>query len=298
MNFMQVKKAVIIAAGFGTRFLPATKAQPKELMPIVDKPVLEFIVEEMIDSGIKEIIFVVNKNKIAIENHFDRLFELEYTLEKSNKMHLLEKIKAIHDKIKIAYVRQWAPLGTAHALLSAKEFIGDEPFAFSDADSVIDAKVPVTKQLIDIFKETGKPIVGVKQAEGEERKFLSRYGNIYGKEIKDNLYKIEDSVEKPDPDKGEQASPDGLYIAGMRNILTPDIFPFLEKLKPSKGGEYYVNEGIKEYIKNEEMHALVYEGKYYDTGDKLGYLKANVEFALKHKEVGDSFKDYLHDLKL
>lgn len=295
---MKIKKAVIIAAGLGTRFLPATKAQPKELMPVVDRPVLEYIVDEMIESGIKEIIFVINKNKVAIENHFDRLFELEYKLQEDEKIDLLEKITRIQDKIKIAYVRQWAPLGTAHALLTAREFIGNEPFAFSDADSIIDSKIPVTKQLIKIFSKYGKPVVGVQKLEKEKRKFLSRYGNIYGKKVDERLYKIEDSIEKPNPKKGEKVSPQGLFIAGMRYILTPKIFPFLEKLKPSKGGEYYMNEGLKDLLEEEEVYAYQYEGDYYDTGNKLEYLKANINFALKHEEVKDEFKKYLKNLKI
>ncbi len=294
-----VKKAVIIAAGFGTRFLPATKAQAKELMPIVDKPVLEYIVEEMIESGIKEIIFVVSRHKVAVENHFDRLFELEYKLQENEKIDLLEKITRLQEKVKIAYVRQWMALGTAHALLSAREFIGDEPFAFSDADSVIDSPEPVTKQLIKVFNQYHSPVVGVKKATEKERKFLPRYGNIYGEKIDERLYRVEDSIEKPDPAKGEEVSPQGLYIAGMRYILTPDIFPVLEKLKPGKGGEYYINEGIKEYLRQHgEMYAYQYEGDYYDTGNKLGYLEANVNFALKHPEVGESFRKFLKSLEL
>ncbi len=296
---MKVKKAVIIAAGFGTRFLPATKAQAKELMPIVDKPVLEYVVEEMINSGIEEIIFVINRHKIAIENHFDRMFELELKLEESGKKELLEKIKSIHEKVKIAYVRQWAPLGTAHALLCAREFIGDEPFAFSDADSVIDSKTPVIKQLIDVYDKYGKSVVGVKQAQTDEEKAnLSRYGNIYGDKIDQGLYKMTDSMEKPDPEKGEKVSPDGLFIAGMRYVFTPEIFPVLEKVKPGKGGEYYLNDGFKDLIGKEGMYAYNYEGNYHDTGNKLEYLKANVEFALKHNEIKDEFREYLKNLKV
>jgi UTP--glucose-1-phosphate uridylyltransferase len=296
---MKVKKAVIIAAGFGTRFLPATKAQAKELMPIVDKPVLEYVVEEMIDSGIEEIIFVINRHKIAIENHFDRMFELELKLEESGKTELLDKIKSIHEKVKIAYVRQWAPLGTAHALLCAREFIGDEPFAFSDADSVIDSKTPVIKQLINVYDKYGKSVVGVKQATTDEEKSnLSRYGNIYGDKIEQDLYKMTDSVEKPDPKKGEEVSPEGLFIAGMRYVFTPEIFPMLEKVKPGKGGEYYLNDGFKDLIAKEGMYAYNYEGNYHDTGNKLEYLKANVEFALKHEEIKDEFREYLKNLKV
>jgi len=296
---MKVKKAVIIAAGFGTRFLPATKAQAKELMPIVDKPVLEYIVEEMIDSGIREIIFVVNRSKIAIENHFDRVFELEYKLEESGKTELLDKIKKIHEKVKIAYVRQWAPLGTAHALLCAREFIGNEPFAFSDADSVIDSKIPVTKQIIDVYDKYGKSVVGVKKAATEEElNNLSRYGNIYGKKVEDRLYKIEASIEKPDPKKGEKVSPQGLFIAGMRCVFTPEIFPALERIKPGKGGEYYLNDGFKDFLREDEMYAYNYQGDYYDTGNKLEYIKANIDFALRHNEIGEDLKKYLKTLKI
>jgi UTP--glucose-1-phosphate uridylyltransferase len=296
---MKVKKAVIIAAGLGTRFLPATKAQAKELMPIVDKPVLQYIVEEMIDSGIEEIIFVINRHKIAIENHFDRMFELEFKLEESGKLDLLEKIKSTHDKIKIAYVRQWAPLGTAHALLAAREFIGDEPFAFSDADSVIDAKTPAIKQVIDVFNKYGKSVVGVKKAEtDDEIANLSRYGNIYGDKVEENLFKITKSIEKPDPKKGEEVSPQGLFIAGMRFVFTPEIFPMLEKVKPGKGGEYYLNDSFNYLIEKEGMYAYNYEGEYYDTGNKVDYLRANIEFALKHEEIKDEFREYIKNLKV
>ncbi|MEA2088869.1 MAG: UTP--glucose-1-phosphate uridylyltransferase [Patescibacteria group bacterium] len=292
---MKIKKAVIIAAGFGTRFLPVTKVQAKELMPIVDKPVLEYIVEEMINSGITNIILVVNKYKISIENHFDRLFELEHTLKRGGKEKLLEKITTIPSKVNIAYVRQQAPLGTAHALLCAKAFVGNEPFVFSDADSVIDSKIPATKQLLEIYNKYKCPIVGVQKT---ENRFLTRYGNIYGKKIGKRIYKVEDSIEKPDIKKGEKVSPQGLFIAGMRYILTPQIFPILEKLKPGKGGEYYINDGIKDLLEKGDVYAYHYEGDYYDTGNKLEYLKANVNFAFKHEEVKDEFKKYLKNLEI
>ncbi|PIZ00337.1 UTP--glucose-1-phosphate uridylyltransferase [bacterium (Candidatus Howlettbacteria) CG_4_10_14_0_8_um_filter_40_9] len=285
----EIKKGVILVAGLGTRFLPVTKAQPKEMLPIVNKPVVQYIVEEMVASGIKDIIFITSSTKRAIEDHFDKNFELEAALERSGKLEVLREVREISNKAKIFYARQPEQLGTGHALLCAREFVENEPFAFSDGDSIIDSKTPVFKQLTKVFEKYNGPVVGVKKISKQD---VSRYGNIDGEQIEDKIVRINRTIEKPTL---EEAASD-LGISGMRYILTPEIFPILEKQPPGVGGEIWLNDSMNTLAQQTDTYALEYEGKWYDCGNKLEYLKAVVEFGLKHPELNGKFRDYLAEL--
>lgn len=291
---MKVCKAVFPAAGLGTRFLPATKAQPKEMLPIVDKPIIQYGVEEAAAAGCNEIIIVTGRGKTAIEDHFDVSYELEKILEEKKKTDLLKVVRQISDMIYVAYVRQKEALGLGHAVLTARELVGDEPFAVLLADDVIDAEVPVLKQMIQVFDQTQCSVIATQIVEGEA---ISAYGVLDVKpaegEHGGRLYEVLNMVEKP---KFEDA-PSNLAIIG-RYILTPTIFDLLTQIQAGAGGELQLTDGLRMLLKKEKVYAYVYEGKRHDAGDKLGFLKATVEFALKRDDLGGPFRDYLKTLKL
>ncbi len=287
---MKVKKAVIPAAGLGTRFLPATKAQPKEMLPIVDKPGIQYIVEEAIKAGIEDILIITGREKTSIINHFDKSIELEANLQKNNKDDLLKKVTEISDMVNIHYVRQKEPKGLGHAIYCAKTFVGNEPFAVLLGDDIVESEVPALKQLMNAFDDKQASILGVQAIRRED---VNKYGIVDGVEVGPRTYKVRDLVEKPDVDK----SPSNIAILG-RYILTPEIFEILEHTTPGKNGEIQLTDAIKELGKTQEIFAYDFEGKRYDTGDKLGYLKATVEFALRHDEVGEAFRCYLKNLEL
>lgn len=282
---MRVKKAIIPAAGLGTRFLPATKAQPKEMLPIVDKPTIQFIIEEAIASGIEEILIITGRNKKCIEDHFDKSIELEMELEKSGKSDLLELVRDISDMVDIHYIRQKEPKGLGHAIYCAKTFVGNEPFAVMLGDDVVDSKVPCLKQLIDCYSEYNTSILGVQKVPEDQ---VSKYGIINGRFIEDRVYKVNDLVEKPSPEE----APSNIAILG-RYIITPEIFKHIENTKPGKGGEIQLTDALKSLITQEVMYAYEFDGKRYDVGDKLGFLQATIEYALKKPELRDDFIKYL-----
>lgn len=286
---MKVKKAIIPAAGLGTRFLPATKAQPKEMLPIVDKPTIQYIVEEAVQSGIEEILVITGRNKRAIEDHFDKSFELESELESHNKKELLKIVRDISKLANIYYIRQKEPRGLGHAINCARTFVGNEPFAVLLGDDVVDAKVPCLKQLINCYNEYKTSILGVQKVPHSE---VSKYGIVDGMHIEDGVYKVKDMVEKP---KIEEA-PSDLAILG-RYIITPAIFDILDKTEPGKGGEIQLTDALKTLMKTEAMYAYIFDGRRYDVGDKLGFLQATVEYALKRDDLKKPFMNYLFTIK-
>lgn len=281
----KVKKAVIPAAGLGTRFLPATKAQPKEMLPIVDKPTLQYIIEEAVESGIEEILIITGRNKKSIEDHFDKSVELELELEQKGKTELLDIVQGISNMINIHYIRQKEPKGLGDAIYCARHFIGDEPFAVMLGDDIVDNEVPCLKQLIDAYEEYRTTILGVQKVDAKN---TDKYGIIAAKHIEDRVYKVKDLVEKPEPGK----APSNIAILG-RYIITPEIFDILEDLPTGKGGEVQLTDALKELSKKEAMYAYNFEGRRYDVGDKLGFLEATVDFALKRPELKDGFIEYL-----
>lgn len=286
--FTKVRKAVIPAAGLGTRFLPATKAQPKEMLPIVDKPTIQYIIEEAIASGVDEFLIVTGRSKRSIEDHFDRSIELELNLEHGHKTDLLNMVRKISD-INLHYIRQKEPLGLGHAILCAKDFIGDEPFAVLLGDDVVDATTPCLKQLIDVYSETGSSVLGVQEV--PENK-VSNYGIIKPKEqVGDRTWVVEDMVEKP----SQKEAPSRLAVLG-RYIIAPDIFELLEKTTPGAGGEIQLTDALKKLAKKQKMLAYNFEGRRYDVGDKEGFLEATVEQALKRPDLRDDFLKYLKGL--
>jgi UTP--glucose-1-phosphate uridylyltransferase len=291
---MKVRKAVFPAAGLGTRFLPATKAQPKEMLPLVDKPIIQYGVEEAMASGCDQIIIITGRGKQAIEDHFDVSYELEKMLEERGKNDLLHIVRNISDMMHVAYVRQKEALGLGHAVLMARELVGNEPFAVLLADDVIDAKVPCLKQMAQVYEETQCSVLATQVVEG---KMISSYGVLDVKpadgRFDGRLYEINNMVEKP---KAEEA-PSNLAIIG-RYILTPAIFECLAETPTGAGGELQLTDGMRLLLKREKMYAYVYEGRRHDTGDKLGFLKATVEFAIKRKDLGEPFREYLKGLKL
>ena len=282
---MKVKKAIIPAAGLGTRFLPATKAQPKEMLPIVDKPTIQFIIEEAIASGIEEILIITGRNKKCIEDHFDKSVELEMELEKSGKSELLELVRDISEMVDIHYIRQKEPRGLGHAIYCAKTFVGNEPFAVMLGDDVVDSEVPCLKQLIDCYSEYNTSILGVQKVPEDE---VSKYGIVDGIHIEDRVYKVKDLVEKP----AAEESPSNIAILG-RYIITPRIFEHLEKTNPGKGGEIQLTDALKSLINEEVMYAYNFQGRRYDVGDKIGFLQATIEYALKKEELREDFIKYL-----
>ncbi|MCR4744597.1 MAG: UTP--glucose-1-phosphate uridylyltransferase GalU [Lachnospiraceae bacterium] len=285
---MKIRKAVIPAAGLGTRFLPATKAQPKEMLPIVDKPTIQYIIEEAAAAGIEDIIIVTGRSKRSIEDHFDRSIELEMELEKDGKDEMLNMVKEISEIANIHFIRQKQPLGLGHAVLTASHFIGDEPFAVLLGDDVVVAKKPCLKQMIEVFDEYKTSILGVQRVSQD---VVSKYGIVDCKGVDSDVYKVRDLVEKP---KKEDA-PSDIAILG-RYILTPSIFSYLETQQKGAGGEIQLTDALKRLAKDEAMYAYVFKGHRYDVGSKIGFLQANIEFALRNKEVGDDLKNYLSEL--
>jgi UTP--glucose-1-phosphate uridylyltransferase len=290
----KVRKAVFPAAGLGTRFLPATKAQPKEMLPLVDKPLIQYGVEEAIHSGVQNIIIVTGRGKTAIEDHFDVSFELEHLLETRNKKDLLATVRAISD-INVSYVRQKEALGLGHAVLRARELVGDEPFAVILSDDVIDAEVPALRQLLDVYEFYGAPVLALMEVPKDS---ISAYGVVDAEPVShhgggDRLYRIRNLVEKPKP----QDAPSNLAIIG-RYVLTPEVFRSLETIEPGSGGELQLTDGLKHTLRSRPIYGYRFEGTRYDAGDKLGFLKATVEFALKRHDLGEPFRAYLKSLQL
>jgi len=291
---MKVRKAVFPAAGLGTRFLPATKAQPKEMLPLVDKPIIQYGVEEAMMAGCDQIIIITGRGKQAIEDHFDVSYELEKMLEERKKLDLLKIVRDISDMMHVAYIRQKEALGLGHAVLQARELVGNEPFAVLLADDVIDAEPPALKQMMDVFQETQCSVIATQVVEG---KAISAYGVMDVKpadgRFGGRLFEIKNMVEKP---KLEEA-PSNLAIIG-RYLLTPRIFDVLENTPTGSGGELQLTDGMRLLLKEEKIYAYVYEGRRHDAGDKLGFLKATVEYALKREDLGAPFREYLKGLKL
>ncbi|MGA2148242.1 MAG: UTP--glucose-1-phosphate uridylyltransferase GalU [Bryobacteraceae bacterium] len=292
---LKVRKVVFPAAGLGTRFLPATKASPKEMLPIVDKPIIQYGVEEALQSGIQNMIIVTGRGKTAIEDHFDVSFELEDLLEKRGKKDLLAIVRGISDMIDIAYIRQKEALGLGHAVLRAKELVGGEPFAVVLADDVIDAEVPCLKQLLDVYDFFNAPVLAVMEVSPEN---ISSYGAIAAEPVNHNgttgqVFRIRDLVEKP---KASEA-PSNLAIIG-RYVLTPEIFDSLASINPGSGGEIQLTDALRHLLRSRPIYACKFQGTRYDAGDRLGFLKATVEYALRRKDLGGPFREYLRGLKL
>jgi len=290
----RVRKAVFPAAGLGTRFLPATKAQPKEMLPLVDKPIIQYGVEEALASGCDQIIIITGRGKSAIEDHFDVSYELEKMLEERKKSDLLAIVRQISDMIHVAYVRQKEALGLGHAVLMARELVGDdEPFAVLLADDVIDAPTPCLKQMIDIYNQTGASVIALMKIDGPA---ISQYGVVDATEVAGHdgrLFDIHSMVEKP----RREDAPSNLAVIG-RYILTPAVFECLAHTTKGLGGEVQLTDGLRGLIKQEKLYGYVFEGKRHDAGDKLGFLQATVEFALQREELGEPFRQYLKSLKL
>ena len=288
---MSVRKAVFPAAGLGTRFLPATKAQPKEMLPLVDKPAIQYVVEESVASGLDQIIIVTGRSKRAVEDHFDTAFELEHYLKERGKLEDLAQIQAISKLAEVSYVRQREPLGLGHAILVARALVGDESFGVFLGDDIIGgATVPCMRQLLDVYDKYDGPVIAVERVPRER---IHQYGVIAGRNIDGNVWEISDLVEKP---KAEDA-PSDLAIIG-RYVLTPDLFPILAATAADKRGEIQLTDGLRTLRKQRPMYAVEFEGKRYDTGDKLGFLKATVEFALARPDLAGAFREYLKSLRL
>ena len=292
---VKVRKAVFPAAGLGTRFLPATKAQPKEMLPLVDKPLIQYGVEEALHSGVQNIIIITGRGKSAIEDHFDVSFELENMLESRNKKDLLSVVRSVSDMINVCYLRQKEALGLGHAVLRARELVGEEPFAVVLADDVIDAETPCLRQLLDIYEFFAAPVLAVMEV---PRDSLSSYGVVDAEPVshnggRDRLFRIRDMVEKPKPDE----APSNLAIIG-RYVLTPEIFHSLGEVQPGSGGELQLTDALKHLLRTRAIYAYRFEGTRYDAGDKLGFLQATVEFALRRPDLGAQFRQYLKSLPL
>jgi UTP--glucose-1-phosphate uridylyltransferase len=286
----KIRKAVFPAAGLGTRFLPATKASPKEMLPLVDKPLIQYAVEESVASGIDSILIITGRDKTAIEDHFDISFELEHILRQKGKTEMFDEVRAISEMARISYTRQREALGLGHAILQAKDFVGDEPFAALLADDIIDSERPALRQMIDVFEKYDAPVIATMQVQGEA---ISRFGVIDAEEIEPNVFRIRDMVEKPPFDE----APSDLAIIG-RYIFTPDIFEEIEKTEPGAGGEIQITDAMRRMLKKRPFHAVKLQGTRHDAGDKLGFLIATVEFALKREDLGADFRDYLKNLNL
>ena len=283
-----MRKAVIPVAGFGTRFLPATKAMSKEMIPVIDKPVIQYIVEEVVASGIKQIIFITSYNKRAIEDHFDKSTELERLLEAKGKTAELKMVQDISKLANFVYVRQKEPLGLGHAVLCAKPIVGDEPFVVCLGDDIIDSKIPATKQLIKVYEKYKSPVIGVFEVPKDE---VDRYGIADPvKEYQNGAILLKGLIEKPEPPK----APSNLAVGG-RYVLTPDIFKILEETKPGKGNEIQLTDAIQSLIKKRRFFACKIEGNYHDCGNKLEFIKTTIKFALHDKEIGKDIKEYLSD---
>ena len=286
----KVRKAVFPAAGLGTRFLPATKASPKEMLPLVDKPLIQYSVEEAVASGCESILIITGRDKTAIENHFDISYELEQLLQEKGKSDVFETVRSIADIARVSYTRQKQALGLGHAIYQAKDFVGDEPFAVLLADDVVAAEKPALKQMIEVFDKYQAPVIATMQVEGEA---ISRFGVIDAEEVEPGVYRINDMVEKP----AYNDAPSDLAIIG-RYIFTPDIFEAIEQTQPGSGGEIQITDAMRILLKKRPLYAVRLEGTRHDPGDKLGFLIATVEFALKRDDLGDDFREYLKNLKL
>lgn len=291
----KVRKAVFPAAGLGTRFLPATKAQPKEMLPLVDKPLIQYGVEEAARSGIRHILIVTGRGKTAIEDHFDVSFELEHLLESRGRLELLAVVRQISDMIEVAYVRQREALGLGHAVLRARELVGEEPFAVVLSDDVIEAERPALRQLLDVWESYGAPVVALMEVPEES---VSSYGIVEAEPVEfngrsDRLYRIRNLIEKP----RRAEAPSRLAIIG-RYVLTPEIFPAIEQAGPGALGEIQLTDGLRRLLEHGALYGYRFEGTRYDAGDKLGFLKATVEFALRREDLGGRFREYLKSLKL
>lgn len=282
---MKVKKAVIPAAGLGTRFLPATKAMPKEMLPIVDTPTIQYIIDEAVKSGIEDIIIITGRTKRAIEDHFDKAYELETELEKSGKQDLIEIVQSISNMANIHYVRQKEAKGLGHAIYCAKTFVGNEPFAVLLGDDIVKSDTPCLKQMIDVYDKYQSSILGVQTVSPDE---ISKYGAVAGTSIGERLYKVSDLVEKP---KKEEA-PSNVAILG-RYIISPKIFECIEKTGSGAGGEIQLTDALRLLAKYEDIYAYDFIGRRYDVGNRMGFLEATVEFALSRDDLKDEFKDYL-----
>jgi len=280
----KVRKAIIPAAGLGTRFLPATKAQPKEMLPIVDKPAIQYIIEEAIASGIEEILIITGRNKRSIEDHFDKSVELENQLKEQGKYDLLGLIEEI-SQVDIHYIRQKEAKGLGHAVLCAKQFVGNEPFAVMLGDDIVDAEVPCLRQLIDVYDDCQGTVLGVQEVAKDK---VSSYGIVNPKKVKENIWQAVDLIEKP----GIEEAPSQLAVLG-RYILEPEIFALLEKTEPGRGNEIQLTDAICKLAHEKPVYAYNFSGRRYDIGDKQGYLEATVEYALKRPELRDKFLNYL-----
>jgi len=285
----KIRKAVFPAAGLGTRFLPATKASPKEMLPLVDKPLIQYGVEEAVASGIESILIITGRDKSAIENHFDISYELEETLKERGKNKVFEEVRSVAEIARIAYTRQKQALGLGHAIYQAKDYVGDEPFAAVLADDIVDSRVPALKQMIDVYEKYDAPVIATMQVAGEA---ISRFGVIDAEEVEPGVYRIRDMVEKPPLAE----APSDLAIIG-RYVFTPDIFDAIEKTEPGSGGEIQITDAMRILLKERPIYALKLDGIRHDAGDKLGFLIANVEFALKRDDLGPQLREYLKTLQ-
>ena len=285
----RVRKAVFPAAGLGTRFLPATKVSPKEMLPLVDKPLIQYVVEEAVASGIESVIIVTGRGKSAIEDHFDVSFELEALLRERGKEDDLRLVRRIADMARFSYVRQRDALGLGHAILQARDLVGDEPFAVMLSDDIIDSKTPALRQLLDVYEKYDAPVLATMEVEGE---VISRFGALDVEEVTDGVYRIKDMVEKP----SLAEAPSNLAIIG-RYVLTPDIFDEIAITRPGAIGEIQITDAMRALLQKRDFYAVRFEGTRYDAGDKLGFLVATVEFALKHKDLAPEFRQYLESLK-
>jgi len=287
---IKVRKAVFPAAGLGTRFLPATKASPKEMLPLVDKPLIQYSVEEAVASGCESILIITGRDKTAIEDHFDIAYELEHVLLEKGKDELFRLVRAISDIANISYTRQKQALGLGHAIYQARDFVGNEPFAALLADDVVDAERPALRQMMDVYEKYNAPVIATMQVPGEA---ISKFGVIDAEEVEPNVYKIRDMVEKPPLTE----APSDLAIIG-RYIFTPDIFGAIEQTKPGAGGEIQITDAMRHLLRSRPIYAVKLDGRRHDAGDKIGFLIATVEFALKREDLGSEFRNYLKGLQL
>jgi len=285
----RVRKAVFPAAGLGTRFLPATKSSPKEMLPLVDKPLIQYVVEEAVASGIESVIIVTGRGKSAIEDHFDVSFELEALLRERGREDDLRLVHEISDMARVSYVRQREALGLGHAILQARDLVGDEPFAVMLSDDIIDSKTPALRQLLDVYEKYDAPVLATMEVEGEA---ISRFGALDVEEVTDGVFRIKDMVEKPPLAR----APSNLAIIG-RYVLTPDIFDEITNTAPGAIGEIQITDAMRALLKQRDFYAVRFEGTRYDAGDKLGFLIATVELALKHQELAPAFRQYLKSSK-
>ena len=282
---MKIRKAVIPVAGLGTRFLPATKTVPKELLPIVDIPAIQYVVQEAVDSGISEVIFVTGRGKDSIEDHFDEIPELEQVLEERGQKEAVQNLRQIAEMIEVVSVRQKKPLGLGHAVFCARDLVGDEPFAVLLSDDLIEAPVPCLRQLMEIFAEKRESVLALRRVPDDQ---VRRYGIVQGKQLTKGLYEVENMMEKPQPHE----TPSRLAIIG-RYILRPEIFSLLENVTPGKGGEIQLTDGISQLARQRKVYGYEFEGEHYDIGDKFGFVRATVAYALKRPELKEQTREYL-----